>query len=130
MNISDAERKQIENEMIFRRINEKVGTDLDALDAMHVADGHHDLVRDDNLALMFKCECSDENCEVRIPIRLSEYQKIHTNRDTFIVKPNHQVEPIEKVILEHKDYNVVKKNNSTAEPSDELNNTSIDNSKL
>ena len=128
MNMSHAERRQIENEMIFRRINEKVGTDLGVLDAMHVADGHFDLVRDDNLELHFKCECSDENCTTRIPMLLTDYQQIHTDRDTFIVIPDHQVDPIEKVIKEMPGYNVVKKNNSTDEPSDTLNVTTINNS--
>jgi hypothetical protein len=128
MNISAAERRQIENEMIFRRINEKVGNDLDALDAMHVQDGHAELVRDKNLLLHFKCECSDENCSVRLPILLSEYQTIHLNRDTFVVKPGHQVDIIEKVLKATPDFHIVKKNNSTGEPSDTLNSTTIDNS--
>jgi hypothetical protein len=128
MAISDAERRQIENEMIFRRINEKVGTDLKELDAKHVEDGHYDLVQSVSLELHFKCECSDENCSVRIPMLLTEYKEIHADRDTFIVKPNHQVDPIEKVIKATPNYNVVKKNNSTSEPSDTLNITTIDNS--
>lgn len=127
MSISNAERRQIENEMIFRRINEKVGDDLGALDAMHIEDGNTHLIRDEDLMLRFKCECSDENCTVRIPMLLSEYQEIHTDRDTFIVLPNHQVDPIEKVVKESPAYNIVKKNNSTPEPSDELNNTIINN---
>lgn len=125
MTISHAERRQIENEMIFRNINEKVGDDLGALDAMHIEDGHVDLIRDENLQLHFKCECSDENCAVRIPMLLNEYQEIHTNRSTFIVIPNHQVDPIETVIKETPNYNVVKKNNTTDEPSGGLNTTSI-----
>lgn len=129
MNLSNAERRQIENEMIFRRINEKVGDDLDALDAMHTEDGHHELIRDEDLQLSFKCECSDENCNVRIPMLLSEYQFIHTNRDTFVVIPDHQVDPIEKVLQKTAGYNIVKKNNSTPEPGDVLNQTSIDNSR-
>jgi hypothetical protein len=123
--ISETERKQIENEMIFRRINEKVGSDLDTLDAMYKKDGSPGLMHDDNVLLSFKCECSDENCEVRIPLRLSNYREIHTDRDTFIVKTNHQIDLIEKVVFEEEGYNVVKKNNSTAEPSDNLNDTGI-----
>lgn len=129
MGISKAERNQIENEMIFRRINEKIGTDLEALNAMHIEDGNPHLVRDDDLLLLnFKCECSDENCAVRIPMRLSEYRKIHLNRDAFIVKTDHQVDPIEKVVKEESGYNVVVKNNSTPEPGDTLNDTTINNS--
>lgn len=128
MNISIAERRQIENEMIFRRFNERVGDDLGALDAMHIEDGNLELLNDDNLLLMFKCECSDEDCNVRISLKLSIYQEIHANRDTFIVKPNHQVDPIEKVVRKEHGYNVVKKNHSTSEPSNVLNDTTIDNS--
>jgi hypothetical protein len=129
MSISHAERRQIENEMIFRRINEKVGDDLGALDAMHIEDGNVDLIRDEDLLLQFKCECSDENCSVRIPLKLSEYQTIHTDRDTFIVRPEHQVDPIEKVLKSFSTYSIVMKNNSTSEPSNKLNDTTIDNSK-
>lgn len=128
MSITNAERRQIENEMIFRRINEKVGDDLGALDAMHIEDGNIHLIRDEDLMLRFKCECSDEDCAVRIPMLLSEYQEIHTDRDTFIVMPNHQVDPIETVVKESLLYNVVKKNNSTPEPSDVLNDTPVNNS--
>jgi hypothetical protein len=42
--------------------------------------------------------------------------------------PDHQVDPIEKVLKKTKHYNVVKKNNSTPEPGSKLNATSIDNS--
>lgn len=129
MSLSQAERRQIENEMIFRRLNEKVGDDLGALDAMHIEDGHLELIRDKDLLLRYKCECSDENCSVRIPLQLSEYQFIHTNRDTFVVIPDHQVDPIEKVLKKTAEYNIVKKNNSTPEPNDNLNQTAIDNSR-
>lgn len=128
MSISNAERRQIENEMIFRRINEKVGDDLGALDAMHIEDGNTHLIRDEDLMLRFKCECSDENCSVRIPMLLSEYQSIHTDRDTFIVLPDHQVDPIEKIVRKSAAYSIVKKNNSTPEPSNDLNDTVINNS--
>ncbi|MDB5166428.1 MAG: hypothetical protein JWM37_500 [Candidatus Saccharibacteria bacterium] len=126
--VSVTERRQIENEMIFRRANEVVGDKLDEIDALHIEYGHPMLVRSDDILLQFKCECSDENCEARIPIKLSIYQKIHQNRDAFIVMLKHQVNKIEKVILTEDEYSVVEKNNSTAEPGDTLNKTSIDNS--
>jgi hypothetical protein len=128
MNISRAERLQIENEMIFRRRNEKVGNELGALDAMHLEDGHVDLMSDKDLKLQFRCECSDENCLGRITMLLTEYQKIHADRDTFIVLSEHQVDAIEKILRKTAHYTVVKKNNSTSEPSNELNVTTIDNS--
>lgn len=123
-----SERRQIENEMIFRRANEVVGDKLDEIDANHRDDGNPELVRNEDILLHFKCECSDENCDARIPIKLSVYQTIHENRDAFIIKLKHQVEAIEKVILTEDDYSVVEKNNSTAEPGKTLNTTAIDNS--
>src|SRR4051812_19000643 len=127
MGISITERRQIENEMIFRRVNEKVGDDLDDLDAQHIEENSPELIRTDDLVLHFQCECSDEDCDARIPIPLSVYQKIHENRDAFIIKLKHQVKAIEKVILTEDTYSVVEKNNSTAEPSDTLNTTTINN---
>lgn len=123
-----SERRQIENEMIFRRANEKVGDDLESLDAAHIENNDTHLIWDDKVVLEFFCECSDEDCDKRIPLRLSVYNKIHKNRDKFIVKLKHQVKDIEKVISSEEDYSVVLKNNSTAEPGEILNNTSIDNS--
>lgn len=127
MDMPITERRQIENEMIFRRKNEKVSDGLDEIDAMHIADDHPELTSDDNLILMFKCECSDETCEARIPIKPIDYQQIHIDRNTFIVKPNHQIDPIEKIIRTESDYSVVRKNKSTKEPGQALNHTSITN---
>jgi hypothetical protein len=130
MNISAAERHQIENEMLYRRMNEKVGDDLGALDAAYIEHNEIYLIRDDDLLINFKCECSDENCSQRIPMKLSEYQTIHGQRSTFIVMPDHQVDPIETVVKSGSTYNIVKKNNTTPAPAKgaELNSTSIDNS--
>ena len=127
MGISRAERHQIENEMLFRRMNERVGDELGELDAKHIDEHELYLVRDAEVLIKFKCECSDEGCDVRLPLKLEEYQSIHENRDTFIVKPNHQVDPIEQVVTVEKEYNVVKKHNSTPEPEGTLNVTAVDN---
>lgn len=128
MKISDAERKQIENEMIFRRVNEAVIQNLVDMDAEHTKNNELHLLWDQTILLQFKCECSDEKCEIRIPLTMKDYNKIHKNRDTFIVKPNHQVDPIEKILRIENTYTVVKKNHRTAEPGDELNITSLNNS--
>jgi hypothetical protein len=128
MNMPLSERRQIENEMIFRRVNEKMGDALGSLDAMHIEEDDPQLLWDDAILLNFKCECSDEDCNARVPIRLSAYNKIHENRDAFIIKLKHQVNAIEKVIVTEDNYSVVEKNNSIAEPNDTLNKTLIDNS--
>jgi hypothetical protein len=96
---------------------------------MHVADKNPHLVRDDLIMLLFKCECSDENCDQRISLRLSKYRELHIDRSSFIIKPNHQVESIENVIEQQPEYSVVRKNNVVDEPGDTLHKTIIDNSK-
>ena len=128
MDMPLSERRQIENEMIFRRANEFVGDGLDEVDANHRDEGNPELVRDENVLLHFKCECSDENCDARISMKLSKYQTIHANRDAFIIKLKHQVNEIEKIILTEEAYAVVEKNNTIAEPGNTLNETAIDNS--
>ncbi len=106
-------------------MNEKVGDDLGELDAMHIEDHDPHLIRDEDTLLRFKCECSDEDCKERIALKLSDYQEIHTDRGKYIVMPGHQVDAIEKVIKSNPEYNVVMKNNSTPEPGDDLNVTTI-----
>lgn len=123
-----SERRQIENEMIFRRTNELIGDNLDEIDANLIEDGTPELIRSEDYLLHFKCECSDEDCDARIAMKLSVYRSIHDNRNAFIIKLKHQVEAIEKVILTEDMYSVVEKNKSTAEPTDTLNITNIDNS--
>lgn len=110
------ERKQIENEMLFRRANEKIGRDLDIVDANHIADGNPQLVRSDDLLLHFKCECSDEKCQTRVELKLSKYRRIHLDRSAFVIRPGHEVKPIEKVIEAHATFSIVRKNNVTPEP--------------
>lgn len=128
MSVSTSEQRQIENEMIFRRANETVSEGLDELDADHVADGNPQLVHDEDITLYFICECSDENCTERIPIKLRTYQTIHEDRDAFVIKPKHEVDTIEEVMVQEVEYSVVKKNNSIANPGDGLNTTSVNNS--
>lgn len=123
MDMPAAERRQIENEMIFRHVNERIGIGLDEVDTNNIEDGSPSLVRKDDLLLDFYCECSDENCDTRINILLSEYQKIHLNRSSFIVKLNHQNESIEDIVRSMSSYCVVKKKNTTTEPGEELNIT-------
>lgn len=128
MDMPLSERRQIENEMIFRRSNEKIVKELDQLDAQLIDDDYPELIREDDLQLHFICECSDENCVERIPLKMSVYQKLHKNRKAFVLKHGHEVKKIEKVIQTKDKYVVVEKNKTTDSPGNSLNSTSIDNS--
>ncbi len=117
------EKRQIGNEMIFRRANEQISIGLDKVDAQHIDKGEPQLVRSEDYILHFLCECSDETCVTRIPMTISSFKKIHLNRGSFIIKLKHQVKSIEKVVRSEADYSVVEKNHYTTEPHKELNNT-------
>jgi hypothetical protein len=129
MKISIAEKRQIENEMIFRRVNETVIQDLIDLDEEHTRNDQPELLWDQTILLSFQCECSDEECKSRIPLTLDDYQQIHKDRDTFIVKTDHEIDEIEKVILKKKGFHVVRKNNRVPEPIREKIKASLKNSK-
>lgn len=125
--MTTSERRQIENEMIFRRANEQVSDGLDELDAMHAEDNNPELMRKDDIQLEFMCECSDEKCKERVTILLSVYQKIHEDRDCFVIRVGHQVEEIEEIVSTGPDYSVVRKNKTIAEPGPNLNKTDTNN---
>ena len=125
--MTTSERRQIENEMIFRRANEQVSDGLDELDAMHAEDNNPELMRKDDIQLEFMCECSDEKCKERVTILLSVYQKIHEDRDCFVIRVGHQVEEIEEIVSTGQDYSVVRKNKTIAEPGPYLNETDTNN---
>jgi hypothetical protein len=130
MKISIAERRQIENEMIFRRVNETVIQDLMDLDEEHKRNKQLDLLWDQTILLRFQCECSDESCKARVPLTLKDYQEIHLDRDMFIVRQNHEIDSIERVIVRTKEYTVVRKNNRVAEPKDKSHKSKQENSKV
>ncbi|HEX8389838.1 MAG TPA: hypothetical protein VF597_00240 [Candidatus Saccharimonadales bacterium] len=101
-----------ENEVIFREWNERQQRSIDSLNAMAEEDNqpeHQFTHHDNNVALQFYCECSDENCKARIPMRHSDYNDIHKNRKRFIVKTGHDVAAIERIVTEKTGYMVVEK---------------------
>lgn len=127
MVLSLSKQRQIENELIFRQSNERVAATLDEVDANHIEDGNPHLALNDQIVLHFLCECSDENCKVRIPLGLSKYKAIHRSRKAFLIVPDHDVQAIEKVVVERPNFAVVKKHELVPEPNGTLNKTSIKN---
>jgi len=79
------------------------------------------------LLLRFYCECSDENCRLRIPVKLDEYVKIHQNRARFVVIPGHEVRSLEEVVIKTPDYYVVEKFVEAPEHPEKLNKTDVSN---
>jgi len=91
-----SERRLKENEVIFQQANKGV--------AEFVAEED----RSDPV-IRFYCECSNMDCRERIPLRASEYHKLQKNHRQFIALSGHEMPMIEKVISNHKGFNVIQK---------------------
>jgi hypothetical protein len=110
MNHTDGDRRKAENEVIFRRHNESVEKGFEEIKQFAKEDGQEGLIPEkDGIALRFYCECSDENCQQRILLKPSEYNKLHRRRNHFVIVHDHEVVSIEKVVAREKDYSVVEK---------------------
>jgi len=57
----------------------------------------------------FFCECADDGCRDRIPVRLDRYDEIHADPDRFVVVPGHEVPRVERVVERRADHVVVEK---------------------
>lgn len=109
MKKSVTEQRQIENEAVFRGVNEQTTTSIKAVNEMAKEEGHLSLINNDDMKLHFYCECSDENCRERIILATSKYEAFHRDRKQFILKPGHHVKEIEEIVSKKTHYNVVKK---------------------
>lgn len=122
-----SEQRQIENEVVFRKANERIQDGLIKLEKLAKREGHETVVPHKDLSVHFCCECSDENCRERIVLTLEQYQKLHTDRRRFIVVPAHETAAIEEVVSKKTDYEVVEKFVTPPEAVTTLSSTSVNN---
>jgi hypothetical protein len=125
MNKKLSEHRQVENEVVFRKTNERIQNGFDALNTMAEEEGITHMPDMDDLELSFYCECSDENCLKRIVIKLSLYNDIHNNRKQFLISPDHESLAIESIALKSSNYTVVKKFLTPSETATRLEHTDI-----
>lgn len=55
------------------------------------------------------CECGREDCAGVLTLPVSEYERIHSQEDRFVVLPGHRTPEIETVVEERDGYLVVDK---------------------
>lgn len=130
MNELHARRHMAENESVFRQYNERIQKGFDELAALAQEEGRNDLVFSDDSELQFYCECSDENCKQRIPLRPSEYAQIHEHRKRFVLIKGHETNEIERVIGQTSGYAVVEKEAAVPEIVPSLHDTTIENASV
>ena len=95
-----SERRLTENEAIFKKLNGEV-KDFVLEDASDTEFARK--------KLNFYCECSDLRCRQRIILTAKEYEDIHKNKKQFIIKHNHHIPEIEKIVSENNGYILVEK---------------------
>ncbi len=91
----DFAERAAHNEEVFRQINEKIDEGA----------GQHQVAS----TLPFHCECGRLTCTDTIELHPRAYDEIAANPLHFIVKPDHQIPEIERVITEQPGYLVVEK---------------------
>lgn len=124
MNSKTSERRMAENEVYFRTQNEKLQKSIDEVNeiAKEVSENQLEFGND---TFLFRCECSNEDCDDRIEVTLNEYKKAHEKRNTFLIRKGHQVPEIETIAKERSGYYLVTKNIDLPAKVEHLNATSL-----
>ena len=98
------EERLARNELLFRDVNE--GVELVAIPMTAVGEDR---------VYEFFCECSNIDCTLHLPIRLSDYEQVRSDSTQFLVAPGHELPEIEEVVLRTDDYQFVRKRGDAAE---------------
>lgn len=126
MRSSTPERHLVENEVMFRKFNERTNHRLEKLVIDATKEGNN-LAKHADLPLHFFCECSDEKCKKRIIIKPSDYKKLHKNSSQFLILPSHKVASIERTMHEGSGYLVVEKYMTPPKKEAKMHPTDLDN---
>lgn len=97
------EERLARNEAAFRSANEGIER---AAASSGIRDRH---------VFEFLCECSNADCNLMLPLTLTEYEAIRANPTLFIVADGHELPEIETVILRRGPYQVVAKRGEAAD---------------
>lgn len=88
-------RRLVENETLFREVNEKIKQLASALHGPEPYD--------------FVCECSNRDCDRLVTLTLAQYENVRAQGDRFLVAQGHVLPDIERVVESHAEYEVVDK---------------------
>jgi hypothetical protein len=90
----DREERIIENEKLFREVNERVAQiqgNFSGPDPEWV------------------CECGDETCFEKVVVSIEEYEQVRQRGDLFVIRPGHEKPDVERVVHQYDGYVVVEK---------------------
>lgn len=95
---SAQQRRLVENEALFRTVNEHVDAAAERFDP-----------RATGSSFEYLCECSDPSCAGRVGMTRSEYLAVREHRARFLVLPGHVEPAVERIVERHRAYVVVEK---------------------
>jgi 23S rRNA A1618 N6-methylase RlmF len=90
----DREQRIIENEKLFREVNERVAQ----IQANYSGPDPE-----------WVCECGDETCFEKVALAVEDYEQIRTHSDWFVIRPGHDKPDVERVVHQYDGYVVVEK---------------------
>jgi hypothetical protein len=90
--MSESLERLARNQTLFREVNERIET-----------------IAGDNDAAEFLCECSNTDCSSTIELSRSEYERVRSNSSWFVIKLDHDIAQIERVVSQDDGYAVVEK---------------------
>jgi hypothetical protein len=103
------EARLARNEVMFRAINERI-REL----AIKLGD-------DEGETVAFVCECADETCVERVPLKLAQYDEVRLIPARFFVVPGHEATPlVESVLFRGSEFAIVRKIGLAADVAREL----------
>jgi hypothetical protein len=90
--MSESLERLARNQSLFREVNERIDT-----------------IAGDNDVVEFLCECTNTDCAETIELEVSEYERVRSNATWFVIKQDHDMRQIERVISRRDGYAVVEK---------------------
>jgi hypothetical protein len=90
----DREERIIENEKLFREVNERVA---DLQGSSSAPDPE------------WVCECGDKTCFEKVAVPTADYEQIRAHGDWFVITPGHEKADIERIVRQNGEFVVVEK---------------------
>lgn len=113
--MDDSQKARLaKNEHFFREVNERINEKAES----QGFDSHR---------YEFFCECSDGSCAERVEMTLREYEHIRAEPTRFVVKTNHVIHEIERVVETVPDHMVIEKHGEAGRIAVELEAETRDN---
>lgn len=89
------------NQSLFREVNERI----QYLGEVNERIGYNA----EAATSEFVCECSNTECISTIELTFVEYERVRSNPTWFVIKPNHDLVQIERIVSRDDGYAVVEK---------------------